>query len=30
MLQTVESVAVGPVADDLFAPPPGSKLNQKK
>jgi hypothetical protein len=30
MLQTVESVSEGPVADDLFAPPPGSKLNQKK
>jgi hypothetical protein len=30
MLQTVESVTAGPVADDLFAPPPGSKLNQKK
>ena len=26
----VESVAVGPLADDLFAPPAGYKLNQRK
>ena len=30
MTTTVESVEVGPVSDDLFAPPAGYKLNQKK
>jgi hypothetical protein len=30
MTTTVDSVEVAPLADDLFAPPPGYKLNQKK
>jgi hypothetical protein len=30
MTTTVDSVEVGPLADDLFAPPAGYKLNQKK
>lgn len=30
MTTTVDSVEVGPLADNLFAPPPGYKLNQKK
>jgi hypothetical protein len=30
MTATVDSVTVAPLADDLFAPPPGYKLNQKK
>jgi hypothetical protein len=30
MTTTVEGVDVGPLADDLFAPPAGYKLNQKK
>jgi hypothetical protein len=30
MTTTVEGVEVGPLADDLFAPPAGYKLNQKK
>jgi len=30
MTTTVDSVDVGPLADDLFAPPAGYKLNQKK
>ncbi len=30
MTSLVESVTVGPLADDLFAPPAGYKLNQKK
>jgi hypothetical protein len=30
MTTTVDSVQVGPLADDLFAPPAGYKLNQKK
>lgn len=30
MATTVESVEVGPVADDLFAPPAGYKLNNRK
>jgi hypothetical protein len=30
MTATVDSVEVAPLADDLFAPPPGYKLNQKK
>jgi len=30
MTTTVDSVDVAPLADDLFAPPAGYKLNQKK
>jgi hypothetical protein len=30
MTSTVDSVEVGPLADDLFAPPAGYKLNPKK
>ena len=30
MTTTVDSVEVAPLADDLFAPPAGYKLNQKK
>jgi hypothetical protein len=30
MTTTVDSVDVGPLSDDLFAPPAGYKLNQKK
>jgi hypothetical protein len=30
MTTTVDSVEAGPLPDDLFAPPPGYKLNQKK
>jgi hypothetical protein len=30
MLSTVESIETGALADDLFAPPAGYKLNQKK
>jgi len=30
MTTTVDSVEVGALADDLFAPPAGYKLNQKK
>lgn len=30
MTSTVQSVEVGPLADDLFAPPPGYKLNERK
>ena len=30
MTTKVDSVEVGPLADDLFAPPAGSKLNIKK
>jgi len=30
MTSTVDSAEVGPLADDLFAPPAGYKLNQKK
>ena len=30
MTTTVDSADVAPLADDLFAPPPGYKLNQKK
>lgn len=30
MTTTVDSVEVGPLADDLFSPPAGYKLNQKK
>jgi len=30
MTTTTDSVEVGPLADDLFAPPAGYKLNQKK
>jgi len=30
MTTRVDSVEVGPLADDLFAPPAGYKLNQKK
>ena len=30
MTSTVDSVEVAPLADDLFAPPAGYKLNQKK
>lgn len=30
MTTTVDSVDVGPLADDVFAPPAGYKLNQKK
>lgn len=30
MTTTVDSVEVGPLGDDLFAPPAGYKLNQKK
>ena len=30
MATTVQSVETGALADDLFAPPPGYKLNQKK
>jgi hypothetical protein len=30
MTTTTDSVEVGPLADNLFAPPAGYKLNQKK
>ena len=30
MTSTVQSVETGALADDLFAPPAGYKLNQKK
>jgi hypothetical protein len=30
MSTTTDSVEVGPLADNLFAPPAGYKLNQKK
>ena len=30
MATTIQSVETSPLADDLFAPPTGYKLNQKK